>query len=115
MRARRWLIGMCALSAASVAGAWFAMRRQPEVLLPAEQGRVEEQGWPAGSCVRWVDEPYVEQRGGGERCEVRRGDEGTVLMDDSPTEFLVTFPATGAFCPPRSSVVLVERAAIRDK
>lgn len=109
MRARRWLIGMCALSAAGVAGAWFAMRGQPQVLLPAEQG------WPAGSRVRWVDEPYVEQRGGGERCEVRRGDQGTVVMDDSPTEFCVTFPATGASCPPRSSVVLIERAATREK
>lgn len=65
--------------------------------------------------MRWVDEPYVEDRGGGERREVRAGDEGTVVVDDSPIEFCVTFPATGAFCPPRSSVALIERASGRNR
>ena len=96
---------MCALLFAGVAAAWLARRWQPQERWP------EGQRWPAGSRVRWVVEPYVEHGPSGERLEVRVGDEGTVVVDDSPIEFCVTFPATGAFCPPRSSVVLLERAA----
>lgn len=55
-----------------------------------------------------MDEPYVERGPNGELLEVRAGDEGEVVLDDSPIEFCVSFPATGAFCTPRSAVLLVD-------
>lgn len=77
-----------------------------------DQASSEPPRWPDGSRVRWIGEPYVEHGPHGERLEVRAGDEGTVVFDDSPIEFCVTFPATGAFCPPRSSLALIEPAAV---
>jgi hypothetical protein len=89
--------------------ALLVRRWQPQEIWP------EEQRWPAGSRVCWVDEPYLAEGPSGERLEVRIGDEGTVVVDDSPIEFCVTFLATCAFCTPRSSVVLIERAAERER
>lgn len=114
MRASRWAIGTCSLLVAGMVGAVLVRRWQSQALSPEEPGS-EEQSWPAGSRVRWVDEPYVEEGPSGEQLEVCVGDEGTVVIDDSPTEFCVTFSATGAFCPPRSSVVLIERATEHER
>lgn len=108
-RAGRFVAGMFAVLVAGVVAAWLARLWRPLELWP------EEQRWPPGSLVRWIDEPYVEQGPNDERLEVRAGDDGVVFLDSSPIDFCVSFPATGAFCTPRSSVALIERAAERDR
>jgi hypothetical protein len=64
--------------------------------------------WPSGAIVRWVRPPYRHTLPDREVQEVRAGDLGRVVCDDSPIEFVVTFEAVGAFCPPRDAVELVD-------
>jgi hypothetical protein len=70
-RAGRFVTGLIAVLAAGATAAWLARLWWPVELWP------EEQRWPHGSWVRWVDKPYVEQRPNGERLEVRAGDDGS--------------------------------------
>lgn len=102
-RVRRFLTGMCVVLTAGAGGAWLIGRWRPAEVWP------EEQRWPSGSRVRWVDEPYVDEGPNGERLEVRAGDEGVVVADDSPISFVVSFPQALTFGAPRSSVTLVDQ------
>ena len=77
--------------------AWLANRR------PTIEPGADAQRWTPGTRVRWVDES-LGWPCEGEWVEVRAGDEGVVVLDDSPTEFCVSFPATGPFCTSRSWV-----------
>jgi hypothetical protein len=102
VRVRRFSTVACAMLAVVAGGAWLVGRWRPAELWP------EEQRWPAGSRVRWVDEPYVDVGPNGRRLEVRAGDEGVVVVDDSPTSFVVSFPEALTFGAPRSSVTLID-------
>lgn len=101
VRGRRFMTGTCAVFATGAAGAWLLGRRRPAELWP------DEQCWPPGSRVRWVDEPFVDEGPNGEQLWVRPGDEGIVVADGSPVSFCVSFPEAGTFVTPRSSVTLL--------
>ncbi|HSK25040.1 MAG TPA: hypothetical protein VK906_17780 [Egicoccus sp.] len=62
----------------------------------------------SGQPVVWVAaEPYVEVDIHGVEHAVMKGDLGSVI-DDGPVEIVVSFPAVGSFCPPRSSIAPAE-------
>jgi hypothetical protein len=103
VRVPRFRAVMCVVLVAGVVGGWIARRWQPQELWP------EEQRWPAGSRVRWVDEPFVMGGLSGEQLCVRPGDEGTVVADDSPVSFCVSFPDALTFVTHRSAATLVEQ------
>ena len=107
VRVRRFVAGMCAVLAAGAGGAWLIRRWRPAELWP------EEQRWPPGSLVRWVDEPFADEGPNGEQLWVRPGDEGIVVADDSPISFCVSFPDAVTFVAPRSSVTLVDHVVGR--
>jgi len=100
---RRLMAGTCIVVIAGAVAGWLARRWQPRELWP------DDQRWPPGSRVRWVDEPFLDEGPNGEQLWVRPGDEGIVIDDDSPISFCVSFPDALTFCTPRSSVGMVDQ------
>ena len=101
--ARRLMAGTCIVVVAGVVAGWLVRRGQPQERWP------DDQRWPSGSRVRWVDEPFGMEGPNGEQLWVRPGDEGIVVDDDSPISFCVSFPDALTFVTPRSSVTLVDQ------